>query len=481
MRLTIFQSLMAGYLTIMLLVLSFGSYVAFELNRLSNISHLAAGVDSDIIQIAQSLSTRLRLLVSIEKKYWISRDRDFYLLFTKRENEFFEQLTSLEALAAKTDSRTYFPTVLALSRSYFDGVKARNTSIDSAQSALYEANHDELAEALLNSLKRIEQMNDKSRDEKIRKAELISKEVLWMTVTFAVVCIVLSLIVSLLATKRIIRPIELFQRKTREISAGNFAKIPELRAPLEIRHLADEFNNMSIRLQELDRLKEDYISHLSHTLRTPLTAIAEASEMLSKGIFDNDPKSQSQLMTIVREECKRLIVSVNRILDLSRMESKMMDYRFTEIDLNTLIQTALSRLSPIAQSRNVQIYFKPQAHLPLVRGDADQLHQLLENLIGNALKYTTPGGNITLKAEAPSTAGDSLHISVTDTGCGIEPQNLQIIFDKFRRIEKGKETTRGSGLGLAIAQHIVKAHGGGIWVESKKSHGSTFYFSLPPA
>lgn len=150
---------------------------------------------------------------------------------------------------------------------------------------------------------------------------------------------------------------------------------------------------MSERLQELDRLKEDFVSHLSHTLRTPLTAIREASEMLNEGTFAGDRKSQSQLMSIIRDECKRLI----------------------------------------------------------------------------------------LKVEAPAAAGGLLQVSVTDTGCGIEPHNLQNIFDKFRRIEKGQETIRGSGLGLAIARHIVKAHGGSIWVESTKGCGSTFYFSLPPA
>jgi two-component system sensor histidine kinase GlrK len=481
MRLTIFQSLMAGYLTIMLLVLSFGSYVAFELNRLSHISHLAAGVDSNVIQIAESLSTRLRLLVSIEKKYWISKDTDFFLLFTKRQKEFSEQLSSLEQLISGTELRNSLRTALALSHSYFNGVKNRKNNVDTAHSAIYESNRDELVEALLYSLNRIAQVSDKARDEKIRQSEMISKEVLWTTIAFAIACIILSLIVSLLATKRIIRPIVLFQRKTRDIAAGNFARIEELRAPLEIRHLADEFNTMSERLQELDRLKEDYISHLSHTLRTPLTAIREASEMLNDGIFDDDPKSRAQLITIVRDECKRLIVSVNRILDLSRMESKMMDYQFVETDLNELIQTALSRLSPIAHTKNVRLNFEPKADLPHVRVDTDQLHQLLENLIGNALKYTDPGGSVTLNVEAPKTVGALLHISVADTGRGIEPQNLQNIFEKFRRIEKGKDTTRGSGLGLAIAQHIVKAHGGGIWVESKKSYGSTFYFSLPPA
>lgn len=481
MRLTIFQSLMAGYLAIMVLVLSFGGYVAFGLNRLSHISHLAAGVDSDIIRSAESLSDRLRILVSIEKKYWISNDSDFYQLFTRRQNEFLEQLTHLESLIYQTESRASLQTALTLGHAYFDGVDDQKNHGNAGRSTTYEPQRDELFQSLLLSLDRIKQAGNEARDEKIRESELISSKVLWATIAFAIACIMLSLTVSLLATKRIVRPIVLFQRKTREIAAGNFSHIEGLRAPLEICHLADEFNEMSERLQELDRLKEDFVSHMSHTLRTPLTAIREASEMLSKGTFAGDPKSQSQLVTIIRDECNRLIVSVNRILDLSRMESKMMDYRFVVADLNELIQTALTRLSPIAKAKDVHLHFEPQANLPPVLADTDQLHQLLDNLIGNALKYTEPEGSVTLKVEVPAAAGGLMQVSVTDTGCGIEPHNLQNIFDKFRRIEKGKETIRGSGLGLAIAQHIVKAHGGSIWVESTKGCGSIFYFSLPPA
>jgi two-component system sensor histidine kinase GlrK len=481
MRLTIFQSLMAGYLAIMVLVLSFGGYVAFGLNRLSHISHLAAGVDSDIIRSAESLSARLRILVSIEKKYWISNDSDFFLLFSRRQNEFLEQLTHLALLIYETESRTSLQTALTLGHAYFNGVKEQKDQGDAGRSATYESQRDEWIQSLLLSLDRIEQAGNEARDEKIRESESISTKVLGATVAFAAACIILSLAVSLLATKRIVRPIVLFQRKTREIAAGNFSHIEGLRAPLEICHLADEFNTMSERLQELDRMKEDFISHLSHTLRTPLTAIREASEMLNKGTFAGDPKSQSQLMTIIGDECKRLIVSVNRILDLSRMESRMMDYRFVEADLNELIQTALARISPIAKAKGIHLHFEPRARTSPVLADTDQLHQLLENLIGNALKYTKPEGSVTVKVEVPAATGGLLQVSVTDTGCGIEPHNLQIIFDKFRRIEKGRETIRGSGLGLAIAQHIVKAHGGSIWVESTIGCGSTFYFSLPPA
>lgn len=481
MRPTIFQCLMGGYLAIMFLVFSFGAYVAFELNRLSHINHIAAGVDSDVINIAESLSTRLRILVSIEKKHWISQDSDFYLLFSRRQDEFLEQLSLLESLIYENESSAFLKRALTFSHFYFNGVNDWKNHGESVSFASYELKRNELVQTLLSSLKQIVQAGNRMRDEKIRISESISTKVLWVTIAFASACIVLSLTVTLLTTQRIVRPIVLFQRKTRDIAAGKYMKIEELRAPQEICNLAGEFNAMSERLQELDRLKEDFISHLSHTLRTPLTAIWEASEMLDKGIFDHDPKSQSQLMTIVRNECRRLIVSVNRILDLSRMESKMMDYQFVQADLNELIQSALSRLSPIAQAKNVTMYFLPKANLPPVLVDPDQLHQLLDNLIGNALKYTDPKGSITLDVKVPAAAGALLHISVTDSGCGIEPHNMQDIFDKFRRIENEKNTVRGSGLGLAISRHIVKAHGGSIWVESKKGCGSTFYFSLPPA
>jgi two-component system sensor histidine kinase GlrK len=481
MRLTIFQGLMAGYFTIMVLVLSFGGYVAFELNRINRISHLAARVDSEVIQIAESLVAGLRILVSIEKKYWISGDADFYQLFSRRQNEFLDQLSHLESLIYQTESKTSLEKAFTLSHSYFDGVKDRYNRGATGPSETYEAERDSLVRALVLSLEGIEQAGNMARYEKIRQSEAISTKVLWTTIAFAIACIVLSLTISLLATKRIVRPIVLFQRKTREIAAGRFTKIEDVRAPVEIRDLADEFNAMSDRLQELDRLKEDYVSHLSHTLRTPLTAIREAAEMLGKGVFADDPQSQSQLTTIVRDECERLIVAVNRILDLSRMESKMMDYRFVENEVNEVIHIALTRLGPIADAKHIHLFYEPRADLPRVLADTDQLHQLLDNLIGNALKYTEAGGSVTVKVKAPAVAGALLEISITDTGCGIEPGNLRNIFDKFRRIDKGKDTTRGSGLGLAIARHIVKAHGGSIWVESQKGHGSTFYFSLPPA
>lgn len=481
MQLTIFQRLTAGYLAIMLMVLIFGGYVAFQLNRLNRIIHLAAGANSDVIQIAESLSTKLRILVSLEKKYWISRDKDFYRLFLKRRHEFRGQMATLAGLIADKGSKAFLQKAVSLSQAYFKGVerlKARNVK---APSRFYDSERDKSISVLTILLNQIRQAGNRIRDEKIRKSEMISSRVLRMTIGLAAACIVAGLLVSLLTTKRIVRPIVVLQRKTRAIADGRFETVREMRAPPEIRHLAEEFNAMSERLKELDTLKEDFVSHVSHTLRTPLTAIWEASEMLIKGTFDQDPPSRSQLLTIVRDECQRLIVSVNRILDLSRMEAGMMDYRFDEIDLNELIRSAVDKLNPIARAKSIHLRVEAQPGLPPIEADTDQMLQLLDNLIGNALKFTDPEGSVTLKSMLPEKAVGKIQVSIADTGCGIEPEHLENIFNKFRRIEKGKNTVRGTGLGLAIAKHIVTAHGGSIWVESQKGGGSTFYFSLPSA
>ena len=479
MQLTIFKRLTAGYLAIMVMVFVFGGYVAFQLNRLNRITHLAAVEDSTVIQTVEAMSTRLQILVSLEKKYWASGDRDFFALFQKRCNEFIDLLETLETVTTTSESRSLTQAATALSRSYLKGVEKLGAQEGVKPSPAYTTGRDELVSAVDDHLAQIYQSANRTRNERIQQSEAISANVLRVTIVLAAVCILLGLAVSFLTTKRIVRPIMLLQQKTRDLAAGRFVKIEGIASPPEIRHLADDFNAMSDRLKELDALKEDYVSHLSHNLRTPLTAIWEASQMLIDGTFDSDPENRSQLLTIVRDECKRLIVSVDQILDLSRMEGGMMDYRFEPIDLDVLVASTVARMSPIAQAKRIRLDVASQGHPLPAKGDPEQIQQLLGNLIDNALKFTDPGGHVTVNASIPNASGDAIRIAVSDNGRGIGPEYLETIFSKFRRIEEGKNTARGAGLGLAIAKHIVAAHGGDIWVESRKGIGSTFYFSLP--
>ena len=260
---------------------------------------------------------------------------------------------------------------------------------------------------------------------------------------------------------------------------GKFEEIHNISAPPEIRELADDFNLMCERLKELDEMKKDFISHVSHTLRTPLTAMKEASSMLLEGTYADVPAKQNQLLAITKKECVRLIDSVNRILDLSRMEAKMMDYQLKQSQLFPVIQQTVLKLAPIAQRKQIDLELRPSKNLPAVNMDEERIGQVMENLIGNALKFSAGGAKVVIKAALENTGNHLIEVSVMDTGCGIPVENLGKIFDRFKRIDRGREPPLGTGLGLSIAKYIIADHGGKIWAQSEPGQGSTFFFTLP--
>ena len=314
---------------------------------------------------------------------------------------------------------------------------------------------------------------------KIQASSQISSQVFNITTIAAGLIVLIGITISLFNTQSINRSIRLLQEKTKEIAGGRFEEITLVDSPPEIDDLANHFNMMCRRLKELDEMKIDFISHVSHELRTPLTAIREASSMLLEGTYREDPDVQQELLTITKNECERLIDSVNRILDLSRMEANMMDYRYQKCRLIPVIQKAVSKLAPIAQRNHIRFELNLSEKLPPVRMDEERIGQVLENLIGNALKFSSSGTAVMIYASVKEGSQRFVEISIADSGAGIPVKNLHNIFDKFQRIEDGKVTTRGTGLGLSIAKHIIVAHGGKIWAKSEVGKGSTFFFTLP--
>ena len=157
----------------------------------------------------------------------------------------------------------------------------------------------------------------------------------------------------------------------------------------------------------------------------------------------------------------------------------MMEYVFAPCQLPPLIQETVLKLAPIAIREEIRLQLKLSDDLPLVKIDEDRIKQVLENLISNALKFSSKGDTVSVRTEVKRNGRDCIQISVSDTGKGILKENLERIFDRFKRIEHGKETARGTGLGLSIAKHIVTEHGGIIWAESAPGKGSTFFFTLP--
>jgi two-component system sensor histidine kinase GlrK len=205
----------------------------------------------------------------------------------------------------------------------------------------------------------------------------------------------------------------------------------------------------------------------------------EATRMLMEGTYADVPAKQNELLTITQKECERLIDSVNRILDLSRMEAKMMDYQLKPGLLFPLIQQTVLKLAPISRRKKIDLELKPSRNLPAVKMDEERIAQVIENLIGNALTFSAVGGKVVIEASLKNESRHWIEVSVTDNGCGIPQENLGRIFDRFQRIDRGRETPLGTGLGLSIAKHIIADHGGKIWARSEPGQGSTFFFTLP--
>ncbi|MGD8888346.1 MAG: ATP-binding protein [Desulfobacterales bacterium] len=482
MKFTIFKRLTFGYATIMVLVMFLGGYVTLKLNQLNHLTREIAAVDVNTITLCEHLLDKLFSQVGFGKKFLISKDKDFYQKFREIKEHVTQDMQKLKPLMHSDENKKLFSEIEERYDRYLAAFIAEvnvQKKYDDYPRRKYQVEKEKAIKGINQRLKELIRMARTDRDKKMRESSQISSQILKVTSVTAGVAIIIGLFISLYNTQSINRSILLLQKKTKDIANGRFEEIRNVSSPPEIKDLADDFNRMCERLQELDEMKKDFISHVSHKLRTPLTAIKEASGMLLEGTYAGDPTKQRELLTITNEECGRLIDSVNHILDLSRMEAKMMDYQLKDCRLFPVIQRSVLKLAPIAQRKKIDLELKPPPVLPAVKIDAERISQVMENLIGNALKFSAAGSKVVISASCIDDGRKWIEVSVSDSGCGIPKENLGKIFDKFERIDRGKETPRGTGLGLSITKYIIADHGGAIWAQSEPGKGSTFLFTLP--
>jgi two-component system phosphate regulon sensor histidine kinase PhoR len=227
-------------------------------------------------------------------------------------------------------------------------------------------------------------------------------------------------------------------------------------------------------LRRLESVRREFVANVSHELRTPLASIRALVETLEAGAID-DPSVAGDFLGRMVGEVDRLTTLVDELLDLARLESGRLNLRLERISPRELVVAGVERLRPQVERANLSLVFEIEPELGLVTADRNRIEQVLLNLVHNAIKFTRPGGTITVHAQ---NVGDEVSISVADTGVGIAAAELARVFERFFKSDRARRSD-GTGLGLAIAKHIVQAHGGTIWAESEPGHGSTFSFTLP--
>ena len=290
--------------------------------------------------------------------------------------------------------------------------------------------------------------------------------------------LLLSLILSALVGRSILEPMKKLAEGTREVSAGRFSHRIPAKGKDELAQLGRDFNAMTERLDELDRMKREFVSKVSHDLKTPLSSMQETTGVMLDEVPGPLTPKQRQLLEINHESGRRLHSMLSKLLDLSRIEAGLEPKRQV-IDVRAVVQRSVNIADASNNGRVTLTMTDPSPRLN-VRGDPDSLAQVFDNLLDNALKFSPVDGQVAVRVSDLAARG--VLVTFTDQGPGIPDAEKERVFERFYQADAGRAVrSRGVGLGLAICREIVTAHGGAIWVTDNEPRGSVFHVMLPGA
>jgi len=288
----------------------------------------------------------------------------------------------------------------------------------------------------------------------------------------AIIGLLAALVMALVISRGIARPLQSLARAASDVAQGNYVEAVPTSGPQEVSAVAEAFNQMSAEVRAAQQAQRDFLANVSHDLKTPLASIQGYSQAIMDGVA-RDPANAAQ---IIHDEAERLNRMVVELTDLARMQAGRLSLKMTALDMGEIVAGIGQRMSMVARKKGVNLEVET-GPLPHIAGDGDRLAQVLDNLLSNAIKFTPEGGMIWLKT---GVRDGGVLISVRDSGIGIPSEDLPRVFERFYQVDKARGPQRGTGLGLAIVREIIQAHGGQIQVYSAGEHqGTTFTIWLP--
>jgi len=289
---------------------------------------------------------------------------------------------------------------------------------------------------------------------------------------------VAALAVASFITRRAVRPIEELARAAAAVSQGDYSMRVESRGlGTELTTLNDAFNTMAREIAATERTRAEMLRDLAHELRTPLTSVRGYHEAIADGVLPADRATFAR----VEAELSRMERLVDDVATVSRVQERRLVLDRRTVQVSDLVSGAAENIAVPAHNAGVTVQVDHTAGDAAVWVDPDRMHEVLGNLLTNALRHTPTGGTITIGTRMSSAKGTEVEISVADTGTGIAPEHLPRLFERFYRAERGRSRSDGgSGIGLAIVRGLVEAHGGRVRAESPGlGHGATFTLTMP--
>jgi len=485
----------SGYGILIALMFGVLVYQITSINRLQLNFRSLERLDFKATLLSVDLMRARDLVEEFTKKSLISGDAEYISMSREYERDFGSILAKLAPLATSEKERTE---VERLSRSwqrFLEAITQQRESQSKPEEAPPPALIEDL-EGLRVQTETVYAATQQAIESEIQRAASMGARAQWISLSAAALALILSCLVSFAMIRSISEPLHNLTQGTRAITEGKFFYRLDTSRNDEFSQLAKDFNSMTRRLNELDQMKKDFVSHVSHELKAPLASMQETIHLLLEQIPGPLSEKQKRLLELNFQSGRRLSSMLGNLLDLSRMEAGALEYELRMRDLSQLARTALSEFELQASEKSVHIREEMPEEPLLVECDGDRIIQVIGNVIGNGIKFSREGGTIrvavrtctNLPAGLPENWRESVQtdgkpfalVAVTDSGPGIPDEHKQKIFEKFHQIKQGKKISgQGVGLGLAICRTIVEAHRGAIWVEDNPEGGSIISVLLP--
>ncbi|MDF0650102.1 MAG: ATP-binding protein [Nitrospira sp.] len=455
-------------------------YALLQLRQLTAMSTQMASYHYPAAESAKRLLGSLFAQLNSEKKYLATRDHTFLTNLTEEVDEFKRSLQLLRdqesspqglKLLQETDE------VLKEQLKLFQNESQIVTGKIPQPTPEYESRRDGLMDRMSSSIQGYIDLHEARVSVGVTESRASAAQAEAVTEQLVLVALVFGLGLAAIASYTILRPLRQLQGHIKQIGQGNLGASLQIKAPAELRELVDTVNWMGKKLQDIDDMKTEFLAHVSHELRTPMASIQEGTHLLLDEIPGPLVPEQRTILKIMADSSKRLIHLISTILDLSKMEAGMMEYRIVPMELHRIAEISMNKVRLLADSKHVQLMLDSIVQRTWVKADASRLEQVLDNLLSNALKFSPEGGVVKVQMKPDSQAG-VLEVAVSDTGPGIAAEDLPHVFERFVQGRRKSRHTEGSGLGLALVKKVVEAHGGRIWIESEKGKGTTVRFIL---
>jgi len=480
-RLSIFGRLTVGFLAIILVMAAVSTFALYQIRQIIEQSTALVSHHYPAIDAAQWLLSSVYAQERSDREYLAVGDPVFLKRFREESDEYRRIIASLKDQDVSQESRESLIEAEALQDQYhvlFNRHAKLKASASRERMAEYDSRRKaligQITTALQSSLDIHERLVAGALKDSVRRSQQTEQ----LTTYFVIAAVILGVGFAGVATYSILSPLRRLQEHIRTIGQGEFGGAINVPVPSDLYDLVESVRSMATKLQVLDDMKAEFLSHMTHELRSPMTAIHAGTQLLLEEIPGPLADTQRTTLQIMEQSSREVIDMISGLLDLAKFESGMMEYQFSAVDPMRHIHTAIQKVHLFAERERIRIMVNAPPEPVHVRADETRIQQVLDNLLSNALKFSSAGALICLKLE-PDIKNKTLQISVSDTGRGIAPDSLPHIFENFY----GGTATKvpGSGIGLALAKKVVEGHGGRIWAESELGKGTTMSFLLPLA